>query len=65
MGFWYNEDPECRKARQLDEDKKYLVFFHGENSVPFILEVGEDKFDLPRLMHEVSVGVVKGTPRWG
>lgn len=41
------------------------MFFNGENSVPFILEVGKDNIDLPRLMHEISVGIVKGTPRWG
>ena len=65
VGFYYNDDPECRELRSLEKDEKYYVFYNGENSVPFILQVGLDKIDLPRLMFETTAGVVKGTPRWG
>ena len=41
IGYFYNTDPECRKARDLDEDKSYVVFFNGEESIPYILEVTE------------------------
>jgi len=65
VGFFYNADPECRKARDLDPKKKYIVIFNGENSIPSILEFGKDNIDLNRLFYEVTVGSVKGTPRWG
>ena len=65
VGFFYNEDKECRRLRDLDVDKNYIVFYNGENSIPFLLEPTNDEVTLPRLIYELAVGVVKGTPRWG
>lgn len=65
MGYYYNTDPKCREERSLEADKKYIVIYNGENSVPYILEFGKDHIDLQRLFYEVTIGAVKGTPRWG
>ena len=65
VGFFYTEDAECRRLRDLDVDKNYIVIYNGENSVPFILELGKDELNLGRMVHEINTGVVKGTPRWG
>ena len=65
VGFYYNSEPECREKRGLDKDKSYIIFYHGENSVPYILTMGQDRVDVPRLAFETTAGVVKGTPRWG
>ena len=65
VGFFYNEDPECRKLRGLEEHKKYIILFNGENSIPIVLEIDKDEVSLSLLIREVTLGVVKGTPRWG
>lgn len=65
IGFHYNADPQCREDRGLERDKKYIVIYNGENSIPYILEFEKDHIDLRRLMYEVTVWGVKGTPRWG
>ena len=44
-GFWYNEDPQCRLDRELDGDKSYLVGFNGYNSVPHIIEEGQEQLN--------------------
>ena len=41
-GFFYVEDPECRKQMKLDPEKRYIVFYNGEASIPSYLTVGED-----------------------
>lgn len=38
VGFYYNEDPQCRVDRELDADKSYIVTYNGYNSVPHIIE---------------------------
>ena len=65
IGYFYNSDPECRKARDLDEDKSYVVFFNGEESIPYILEVTEEGIETSRLLYENAVRAVNGTPMWG
>ena len=65
IGYFYNSDPECRKARDLDEDKSYVVFFNGEESIPYILEVKEEGIETSRLLYENAVRAVNGTPMWG
>jgi len=65
VGFFYVEDPECRRLRDLDPEKSFIVIYNGENSIPFILEIGKDEVDLARLIFEINTGIVKGTPRWG
>ena len=64
VGFFHNEDEKCRKERNLQEDKSYIAWFNGENSVPYILEV-EDGIDAHRIMFETNVRAVNGTPKWG
>lgn len=65
-GFFYNEEPECRKLRGLEEEKSYIVWYNGDSSIPFILElVDEAPIDTHRLLYETTIRAVKGTPRWG
>ena len=39
IGFYYNEDESCRKERGLDKDKSYIVWYNGEYSEPYIVEI--------------------------
>ena len=65
VGFYYNTDPACRAKHELDQDKKYLVFFNGFNSMPTPVEVYEGVYlDLQSLMYTLNLSIVKGTPRW-
>jgi hypothetical protein len=34
VGFYYNNEPECLKENDLEQDKRYIVFYNGENSIP-------------------------------
>ena len=36
--FYYNDEPECREAMQLEADKKWAVMYNGENSIPMAWE---------------------------
>ena len=65
MGFFHNSDPECRKARDLDETKPFIVWYNGENSVPYIIEIKDEVIETHRLMYETNVRAVNGTPKWG
>ena len=64
-GFFYNEDPECRKARDLEEDKSYIVWYNGENSIPYIIEIGEEPIEVHRILYETTIRTVLGSPMWG
>lgn len=63
--FFYIEDPECKKKHNMKEDKKYIVLMHGETSIPIKFEIGKDEVNLSRMIKEVTVGVMKGTAKWG
>ena len=39
VSFFFNEDPECRKAKDLDENKNYMIFYNGVLK-PFEVEIG-------------------------
>ena len=65
VGFWYVEDPECRKTRDLDVNKNYIGLYNGDNSIPTIFEVVKDEVDIQEILMELNVAIVKGTPRWG
>ena len=64
-GFFYNEDPECRKERELEGDKPYIVWYNGVNSVPFIIEIADEPISLHRVLYETTIRSVLGTPMWG
>ena len=57
VAFYYNKDPECRKQRELQEDKDYIIFFMGENSVPYMLDVEKEDINLNRLVFDLALGV--------
>ena len=64
--FYYNDDPACREKNQLDPEKKFIVSFNGHNSVPSAWEyTTNDPIDMEQLIFMATVGVVKGTPKWG
>ena len=64
-GFFYVEDPECRKQMKLDPEKRYIVFYNGEYSIPSFIVVGEDFLDAQRITYELTVNTIKGKPYWG
>jgi len=49
----------------LDEDKNFIVFFNGPNSLPFVLEFDKDEITTSSLMYELTIRAVNGTPKWG
>ena len=65
ISYWYNDDPACAEANQLDPSKKWVVSFNGHNAIPsaWVYE-GEDQIDLEQLIFLATTGVVKGTPKW-
>ena len=63
-GFYYNSDPKCRSEHDLEEDKKYVVYFNGVNSLPYHLTLDEDYINFEQLMFTLNTSIVKGTPRW-
>ena len=50
VGFFFNEDESCREKRNLDKDKSYIVWYNGENSVPYIIEITDEPIDRQHLM---------------
>ena len=38
--------------------------YNGENSLPYIIELGLDEFDTSKLIFEYTVHAVNGTPKW-
>ena len=66
VGFYWNDDPECRKRFNLEEGN-WVVMFNGEYSEqPIGIEIDEDHKakpdDLDRMITE---SIVKATPMWG
>lgn len=66
IAVYINSDPKCREDRELEADKKFLVMYNGDHSIPHAWEVDEKEgIDLNRLMFLVNTSIVKGTPKWG
>ena len=63
-GFYYVEDSACRTEHDLDDDKNYIVFFNGENSIWNHIEVTPDSVNFEQLMFTLNTSIVKGTARW-
>lgn len=63
-GFYVVEDKKCRKEHDLEEDHKYIVFFNGENSIPYHHLVDEEEVSFEQLLYTLNTSVSKGTPRW-
>ena len=63
-GFYYTEDAACRTEHDLDDEKSYIVFFNGENSIWNHIEVSEDNAHFEQLMFTLNTSIVKGTARW-
>ena len=63
-GFCYNEDAGCREEHDLDDEKSYIVFFNGENSIWNHIEVTPDSVNFEQLMFTLNTSIVKGTARW-
>ena len=53
-GFFFIEDPECRKIRSLEEDKQYIVWYNGASSIPYIIEIQDEPITTHRLMFETT-----------
>ena len=63
-GFYYTEDAACRTEHDLDDEKSYIVFFNGENSIWNHIEVTPDTVNFEQLMFTLNTSIVKGTARW-
>jgi len=44
--FFYNDDPACREANQLDPDTKWIVSYNGHNSIPTAWEYTDEPYDV-------------------
>ena len=40
------------------------MFFNGENSIPYHLNMNEDAVSFEQLLYTLNTSTVKGTPRW-
>ena len=40
------------------------MFFNGENSIPYHLNMNEDDVSFEQLLYTLNTSTVKGTPRW-
>lgn len=40
------------------------MFFNGENSIPYHLNIEEDDISFEQLLYTLNTSIVKGTPRW-
>ena len=65
IGFYWNDDPACKKQFDLEEDKRYLLMLNGLNSVESHIELSEDLYEIEDLMYIINTQVCRGTPRWG
>ena len=67
IGFYFNEDPECRKAKDLDENKNYMIFYNGALK-PFEVEIGpeaEEKWMKPGfLLGLTNARHALANPKW-
>jgi len=47
ISYYYNDDPACAEANQLDPEKNWIVSFNGHNAVPsaWVYE-GEDPIEI-------------------
>jgi hypothetical protein len=34
VGYYFNDNPECLKAQDLDPDMKWVVMYNGPNAIP-------------------------------
>ena len=65
VGFFWNNDPECKKEFGLDEEERYLLMLNGINSIESHFHFEPlTYYSAETLMMEVNVQVCKGTPRW-
>ena len=64
VGFFYSSDKECKEKKGLDKDRDFIVYYNGEYSIPYVIEVNDDGLDKNRLLYETTVRVVNGSPRW-
>lgn len=63
VGFYYNKDPECAKAHELDPTKKQIVIFNGENAIPVHIPITEET-SIHNISFLINAAIVMGTPRW-
>ena len=64
VGFFWNDEPECRTQYGLSEDKKYLMMLNGLNSLESHLELTGEHHKIEDLLYLVNLNLIKGTPRW-
>jgi len=64
IGFYWNDEPECKKQFDLEEDKPHLLMLNGLNSIESNIALTGEYHDPYDLMYMINTQVCKGTPRW-
>ena len=55
LGFYYNDDPECRKKYDLDETKNYLLMLNGVDAMASHVELVKVTESMPNdLMYTIN-----------
>ena len=49
-GFFFNDQPDCRRERDLDPDEPYIIWYNGEQIEPLVWKV-EETIEADRLMY--------------
>ena len=49
-GFFFNDQPDCRRERDLDPDEPYIIWYNGDQIEPLVVKV-EETIEADRLMY--------------
>ena len=61
----YNNDPECKRARSLDEKTSYLILYTMENNKPFIFPIPEGDEDRSEAIYQwINVSMTEFRITW-
>ena len=63
-GFFFNDQPDCRRERDLDPDEPYIIWYNGDQIEPLVWKV-EEAIEADRLMYQTTIRTLLGTPMWG
>lgn len=55
VGFYWNDDPECKKEFGLEEDKDYVLMLNGINSMESHIDLSEVNIDPDELMLSINI----------
>lgn len=49
----------------MQEDKEFVVFYNGDDTSPFVLEVGVDEISVKNIQYEATIRALHANTKWG